>query len=379
MSIKQHFNPVRLVMGKGAVRALPREISKFGKKCLLVAQDNCSAMTEIKKGIEDILSEGGIAYDVFSDIRPNPLMSDIKKGIQMVKNNKYDAVIAVGGGSVIDTGKILSVSNDYEIDWPAAFGGQMIIDNKKRLPLLSVPTTAGTGSHCTQAAVISDDNNIKHSIYSFDFFSAVAFVDYSLTMSLPGMLTASTGFDAFCHLSESYIMGNLSPIMEIMNVDAMKKIADVLPKLMLENKEEYREIMSVCDSCAGICLSNGGAIVPHAFGETISSQIYRINHGMSLAICYPPFVEHFYNHTEYGRRIKDVAEIINKEGSEIKDGKQARAVMEKFIGSLGIKYKLKDYGASEEETAKIKEGYLAQRRFKPEEVAGIIEDICGGM
>lgn len=379
MSIKQHFNPVRLVMGKGAVQALPQEISRFGKKCLLVAQDNCSAMTEIKKSIEDILSKGGIEYDVFSDIRPNPLMSDIKKGIQMVRDNKYDAVIAVGGGSAIDTGKMLSISNDYEIDWTAAFGGRAIIENKKKLPLLSVPTTAGTGSHCTQAAVISDDDNIKHSIYSLDFFSTVAFVDYTLTMSLPAALTASTGFDAFCHLSESYIMGNLSPVMEILSMDAMKKIADVLPRLVLENKEEYREAMSVCDSCAGICLSNGGAIVPHAFGEVISSHIYRINHGISLAICYPPFVEHFYNHEEYGRRIRDVVEIINKECLEIKDGKRARTVMENFIDSLGIKYKLKDYGVNEEELEKVKEGYLAQKRFKPEEVAEIAEDICGGV
>ncbi|MCI8381879.1 MAG: iron-containing alcohol dehydrogenase [Lachnospiraceae bacterium] len=375
--MKQHFNPVRLVMGKHAIQALPQEILRYGKKCLLVAQDNCDAMIEIKNRIGELLEKGGVEYDVFSEIRPNPLISDIEKGIRTVKENHYDAVVAVGGGSVIDTGKILSVSNDYEIDWQMAFAKPLSLHNKNKLPLFTVPTTAGTGSHCTQAAVISDDHNRKHSVYSFDFFSTAAFVDYTLTMSLPKPLTASTGFDAFCHLSESYIMGRLSPIMEMMSLDAMRKIVRVLPKLMEENREEYREIMSIADSCAGICLSNGGAIVPHAFGEAISSHVYRINHGCSLAVCYPAFTEHFYNHKEYGKRIKDVAEILGGERTDIQDGKRARAVVEHFIESLELKYTLADYGVSEEELSKIRESFLEQKRFKPEEVTDIIEDICG--
>lgn len=375
--MKQHFNPVRLVMGKHAIQALPQGILRYGKKCLLVAQDNCDAMIEIKNRIGELLEKGGVEYDVFSEIRPNPLISDIEKGIRTVKENHYDAVVAVGGGSVIDTGKILSVSNDYEIDWQMAFAKPLSLHNKNKLPLFTVPTTAGTGSHCTQAAVISDDHNRKHSVYSFDFFSTAAFVDYTLTMSLPKPLTASTGFDAFCHLSESYIMGRLSPIMEMMSLDAMRKIVRVLPKLMEENREEYREIMSIADSCAGICLSNGGAIVPHAFGEAISSHVYRINHGCSLAVCYPAFTEHFYNHKEYGKRIKDVAEILGGERTDIQDGKRARAVVEHFIESLELKYTLADYGVSEEELSKIRESFLEQKRFKPEEVTDIIEDICG--
>ena len=102
--MKQHFNPVRLVMGKHAIQALPQEILRYGKKCLLVAQDNCDAMIEIKNRIGELLEKGGVEYDVFSEIRPNPLISDIEKGIRTVKENHYDAVVAVGGGSVNDAG-----------------------------------------------------------------------------------------------------------------------------------------------------------------------------------------------------------------------------------------------------------------------------------
>ncbi len=376
MSIKQHFNPVRLIIGAGSIQTLTKEVSRYGKKVLLVAQTNNDAMITIKDKIANILGEGGIEYDVFNEIRPNPLMSDIEKGFQIIKENQYDAVVAVGGGSVIDTAKVLSVSRNYEVDWNTAIAKPLSLRNPLKLPLFSIPTTAGTGSHCTPAAVISDENNAKHSIYSFDFFSEVAFVDYTLTMSLPKSLTASTGFDAFCHLSESYIMGMLAPIMEVINVDSMKKIADGLPKLVNENKAEYRETMAIADSCAGMCLSNGGAIIPHAFGEAISSTAYRINHGCSLAICYPSFVEHFYYHETYGSRIQTVIDIINKEHLEIKNEKDARIVMEKFIESLGLKYRLADYEITKEELDCIHESLSNQKRFKPEEVAGIIEDIC---
>lgn len=376
MSIKQHFNPVRLIMGKGAIDLLGKEVLKYGKKCLLVIQTNNEPMLEIKNRIVKILESSCIDYDVFSDIRPNPLMSDIKKGIALIQANHYDAVVAVGGGSVIDTAKVLSVSNHYDIDFASIFAQQLLPHNEKKLPLLSVPTTAGTGSHCTQAAVISDENNVKHSIYSYDFFSTVAFVDHTFTLSLPKSLTASTGFDAFCHLSESYIMGHLSSIMEVINVHAMKDIVSVLPKLMVENKEEYRETMSIADSCAGICLSNGGAIIPHAFGEAISSCVYRISHGCSLAICYPPFVEYFYDHEIYGQRIKDVIEILNYDHRDVKNGKDARMIMESFIESINLKHRLSDYEVTSEEMKMIRNAYLNQKRFKLEEVKEIIDDIC---
>ena len=377
MEIKQHYNPVRLNIGKDSIKMLPQELMIYGKKCLVVAQNDIEPMRIILEKVTKILESQGIEYDVFSEIRPNPLTTDIEKGIKMLAENNYCAIVAVGGGSVIDTSKILSVSGGCSMDWENLFANPIMKPSAKKIPLFSIPTTAGTGSHCTQAAIISDETNVKHSIYNYDFFSTAAFVDYTLTMSLPKSLTASTGFDAFCHLSESYIMGRLSPLMEVMNVDAMKKIVETLPKLVEDNKEEYREVMSIADSCAGICLSNGGAIIPHAFGEAISSTVYRINHGCSLAICYPPFVEYFYEHEQYGNRVKEVVGILNGENTPITNGKEARKVVEKFIESIGLKSKLSDYEVTKEETKIIHQFCLGQKRFKTEEICDIVVAICG--
>lgn len=376
MDKKQHYNPVRQVIGEGVIQTLGDEVKQFGQKCLLVAQTNNDAMLAIKDKIATVLSQNEIEYDIFDEIRPNPSVHDVKKGIKMINDNHYNAIVAVGGGSVIDTAKVLSISHQMEIDWKNAFTTRMLFKNKNKLPLIAISTTAGTGSHCTQAAVISDEDNVKHTLFGYDFFPTVALVDYTLTMSLPASLTASTGFDAFCHLSEAYIVGNLSDITKILDVEAMKIIAEVLPKLVVENKAEYRKQMAVADCCAGISLSNGGATVPHSFGETISSCVYRINHGCSLAICYPSFVEHFYSHPGYGERIKEVIELINNEKNEVKDAKTARHIMEKFIESLGLKYELCDYDVTCDELAKIKDIYNHQIRFKKEDVKEIIEDIC---
>lgn len=375
--LKQQYNPVRLVMGEGAIHHLGEEIKKYGNRCLLLAQTNNDAMVLIKNKITDILEKENILYDVFSDIRPNPLVTDIDKGIQMIRANPYDAIVAVGGGSVIDTAKILRIAQKNEVHWKEMFDKSNLDLVEEKLPLISIPTTAGTGSHCTQAAIISDESNQKHSLYSYDFFSTVALIDYTLTLSLPSALTASTGYDAFCHLSESYIMGRLTPMLEAMNKDAMNQIAQVLPKLVRENKDEYREIMSVADSCAGISLSNGGAIIPHAFGEAISSNVYRINHGCSLAICYPAFVREYFDHKEYGERIKDVIEIINYDKVAIKNGDDAAQIMIDFITSLGLKYKLKEYDVTADEVSKIKDSLRNQKRFDLADVSNIIDEICG--
>lgn len=376
MEVTQHYNPVRLLMGANAVGLLGKEVRQYGSKCLLVIQNNNDAMLQLQRRITAILSKAEIEFEVFTDIRPNPLIQDIEKGIRMLQNGAFDVIVAVGGGSVIDTAKVLSISADESIDWKQCFQNPFLKPVKQKIPFIAVPTTAGTGSHCTQAAVVSDEKNIKHSIYSFDFFASEALVDYTLTMSLPVSLSASTGFDAFCHLSESYIMGHLSPIMVTINVEAMKKAITTLPKLVKENKPEYREIMSVVDSCAGICLSNGGAIIPHAFGEILSGVAYRINHGHSLAICYPPFVEHYYDHERYGQKIKEVIRLFDHGQDEVKDGKAARKIIERFIESLGMPYQLAAFDIRDDELEVMRSRMMGVKRFQVEETKEIIDDIC---
>ena len=374
--MNQHYNPVRVIFGKDSLNTLPNEIKKYGNKCLLVTQNNNEAMVAMANNIVSLLHNNDIVVDLFCDVRTNPYIKDVQKGIEVIKEGNYDAVIAVGGGSVIDTSKILCYSASQDIIWQDAFDDKPLSSNPNKLPLIAIPTTAGTGSHCTQAAVISDENNFKHTIMSYDFFPSCAIVDYMLTMSLPKFLTATTGFDAFCHLSEAYINGRLSELTKNIAVPAIKDIVNYLPKLMNDNKEEYRSIMCVADTAAGITLSNGGATVPHSFGEIISSSVYRINHGNSLAIVYPAFVEHYYDNKELGNHIKDIIDMLNVYDLEVKNGKDAKKVMINFIESLGMKYHLSDFDLTKEEYDVIRSHFESQTRFNKDDVKDIIEEIC---
>ena len=121
MEVTQHYNPVRLLMGANAVDLLGKEVRQYGSKCLLVIQNNNDAMLQLQRRITEILSKAEIEFEVFTDIRPNPLIQDIEKGMRMLQNGAFDVIVAVGGGSVIDTAKVLSISADESIDWKQCF------------------------------------------------------------------------------------------------------------------------------------------------------------------------------------------------------------------------------------------------------------------
>lgn len=371
----RHYHPTEIHFGKDSLLALGDVVKKYGESCLLIVQNNNEAMIQIQKKIEGILEKSDIRYDGFHEIRPNPLAKDIEAGIKIAKEKDYDAIVAVGGGSVIDTAKVISFAATKEIEWEKMFDRSVIKVNPSRIPLITVPTTAGTGSHCTQAAVVSDENNQKHTVFSQDFFPNEAIVDYSLTSTLPKGLTSSTGFDAFCHLSESYINGRLNPVAEQLALQGMRMIAEFLPRLQEENDEAAREKMAIADTFAGISLSNGGANLPHFLGETISSHAYAVNHGCSLAICYPAFVESCYSLESMQKRILDVLYIINQDQLAIENAQDAKEVVVRFLKRIGLNLTLGDYNLSQEQLSAMKESMLDQSRYDSGLVEGIVKDL----
>ncbi len=371
-----HYNPVILKFGEKAIENLGEIAAQYGTKCLLVGQNDNPPMKQIFDKTADILKACHMEVISFTSIRPNPLSKDIDEGISLVQNNKFDFIVAIGGGSVIDSAKILSFSNEYEINWESMFNPQILKENSKKLPLIAITTTSGTGSQCTQASVVSDLTNQKHTIFSYDFFPTVAIIDHTLTMTLPKTLTSSTAFDAFCHLSESYINGRFSCIDKLMAIEGMKKIAYALPKLMIENNLKLRRMLSEADVYAGISLSNGGATVPHFFGEKITSNAMKVNHGCSLAIVYPSYMEHYYDNKEVHNNIKDVLEIINLDNIVITNGKDAKRVMERFLELIQLPSTLGGYGVNEDELLNFKNDLLKQTRFSGDSIDKIIADIC---
>jgi len=298
------FTPTKLIFGPGKLNDLKEIAPNYGQKCLLVSRPKKGSLKNTYLRIEKLLNSVDIEVFYFDEIVPNPTLEGINKGVAIAAENKVDFILGVGGGSVMDSAKLIALLNESKgvIDWKAAFSNydhpfSFIKSKPSSLPFLAVSTTSGTGSQCTQAAVVSDTKNKeKITLFHLDLFPKAAIIDPELMLTVPDRVTAATGFDAFTHAFESYLGGRTSPLTEQLSLQSIKLVIENLPKAINEpNSIEYRTSLAWADTIAGICLSNGGADIPHPLGEIIGGICQRIPHGETLAMVYPKFLNYKKN------------------------------------------------------------------------------------
>tara|TARA_B100000035_G_scaffold300640_1_gene296512 strand:- start:1187 stop:2344 length:1158 start_codon:yes stop_codon:yes gene_type:complete len=298
------FTPTKLIFGPGKLNDLKEIAPNYGQKCLLVSRPKKGSLKNTYLRIEKLLNSVDIEVFYFDEIVPNPTLEGINKGVAIAAENKVDFILGVGGGSVMDSAKLIALLYESKgvIDWKAAFSNydhpfSFIKSKPSSLPFLAVSTTSGTGSQCTQAAVVSDTKNKeKITLFHLDLFPKAAIIDPELMLTVPDRVTAATGFDAFTHAFESYLGGRTSPLTEQLSLQSIKLVIENLPKAINEpNSIEYRTSLAWADTIAGICLSNGGADIPHPLGEIIGGICQRIPHGETLAMVYPKFLNYKKN------------------------------------------------------------------------------------
>ena len=298
------FTPTQLIFGSGRLEELKEVAPKYGSKCLLVSRPLEGSLKIIYQRVEKLLNSVNVEVIFFDEIIPNPTIEGIEKGVITAVKNQVDFVLGVGGGSVMDSAKLIALLHNPEgvINWGKALISydhpfNYVASKQHTLPFIAVSTTSGTGSQCTQAAVISDNQKKeKITLFHLDLFPKVAIIDPELMTSVPKGVTAATGFDAFTHAFESYLGGRTSPLTKQMSFQAIELVIENLPKAIKEpNNIEYRSKLAWADTLAGMCLSNGGADLPHPLGEIIGGICPRIAHGETLAMVYPSFLEYKKN------------------------------------------------------------------------------------
>jgi len=298
------FTPTQLIFGSGRLEELKEVAPKYGSKCLLVCRPLEGSLKLTYQRVENLLNSVNVEVVFFDEIIPNPTIEGIEKGVITAVKNQVDFVLGVGGGSVMDSAKLIALLHDPEgvINWGKALISydhpfNYVASKQHTLPFIAVSTTSGTGSQCTQAAVISDNQKKeKITLFHLDLFPKVAIIDPELMTSVPAGVTAATGFDAFTHAFESYLGGRTSPLTKQMSFQAIELVIENLPKAIKEpNNIEYRTQLAWADTLAGMCLSNGGADLPHPLGEIIGGICPRIAHGETLAMVYPSFLEYKKN------------------------------------------------------------------------------------
>lgn len=298
------FTPTQLIFGSGRLEELKEVAPKYGSKCLLVCRPLEGSLKLTYQRVENLLNSVNVEVIFFDEIIPNPTIEGIEKGVITAVKNQVDFVLGVGGGSVMDSAKLIALLHNPEgvINWGKALISydhpfNYVASKQHTLPFIAVSTTSGTGSQCTQAAVISDNQKKeKITLFHLDLFPKVAIIDPELMTSVPKGVTAATGFDAFTHAFESYLGGRTSPLTKQMSFQAIELVIENLPKAIKEpNNIEYRTKLAWADTLAGMCLSNGGADLPHPLGEIIGGICPRIAHGETLAMVYPSFLEYKKN------------------------------------------------------------------------------------
>ena len=326
--------PSQIRFGAGRISEL-NEISKnLGKKCLMVSRPVNGSQKETYKRINTILAEAGVSVFHFDEIIPNPTTEGVENGIKKALEHQVDFVLGVGGGSVMDSAKLIAFlyTENGNVDWEDAiekYSNPFAIGKSpdSALPFVAVSTTSGTGSQSTQAAVVTDTaNKNKVTIFHSGLFPSVSIIDPELMLSVPAHVTAATGFDAFTHAFESYLGNLTSPLTESMSLQAIKIVFDYLPKAIENSSDiEARTQLAWADTLAGMCLANGGAQLPHPLGEIIGGICPRVAHGETLAIVYPEFLK--YKEPLAQEKFARVARYINSKDD-------TRSLSERIIALL---------------------------------------------
>ncbi len=349
LKVSSFLSPTRTYLGLNAHEKLGEIISELGCKQMFFLSDQGVASTEFFNSIENILKENHIAYDIFTDIEPDPSDKTVEKAYGLYQNNQASALLAVGGGSTLDVAKSVGIL--------ATNGGRIHdyegIDkfSKAPLPLIAVPTTAGTGSEISGSCVITDtDRGLKMSIKSAALNPAkFAILDPLALRSLPASVAAHAAMDAFVHALESYVSLNAHPITDAVNLYVIELIAEhIRPFVSNRNNLDAGLRMLCAAGLAAMGFSNTGAGNVHCMARFVGA-FFHVSHGLSNAVCLPYAAE--FNLSANPKKFARVASALGENIgglTTLEAGKKAIEAIKQLNRDIDIPERLRDIGGEED-------------------------------
>ena len=299
--------PRILQIGAGASKEVGTILKSMGLQRPLIVTDKIMVQLGYIDRIIKCIDDEAVNIDIFDDTVPEPTVSSIQAGVDKVRGGNYDCIIALGGGSPIDSAKAIAVLGKY--------GGEMrdykfprIVD-EPGLPIIAIPTTAGTGSEVTKVTVITDETtDEKMMCMGIGFMPTVALVDYELSLSVPARTTADTGIDAMTHAIEAYVSKKASVYTDTQAIAAMKLLGPNLRKVYHNGNDlQAREKMMLGSTLAGVAFSNASVALVHGMSRPIGAS-YHVPHGLSNAMLLPAVTE--YSIPAAAERYADCARAI---------------------------------------------------------------------
>lgn len=347
--------------GPGARKELPGEVRRLGLHKALVCTDKDLIKFGVAQKVLDVLDEANIPYEVFSEIKQNPTVKNVKLGLEAFANSGADFLLAIGGGSSIDTSKAIGIiTNNPEFADVVSLEG--VADTKhKSVPIIALPTTAGTAAEVTINYVITDEENAKKMVcVDPNDIPAIAIVDAELMYTLPRSLTASTGLDALTHAIEGLITKGAWEMSDMFEIKAIEMIARHLETAVNEpSNPEARDGMAVAQYVAGMAFSNVGLGAVHGMAHPLGA-IFDIPHGVANALLLPIVME--FNAPAAIDKYVIIAKAMNayKEGMTREEAAEAavEAVRQLSI-RVGIPQHLAELGIKEEDLPRLAKAAFA--------------------
>ena len=334
--------------GAGAISAITAEIANRGFKKVFVATDPDLVKFGVAAKVTDLLDSANIPYSVFSDIKPNPTIENVKNGVEAFKAAKADCIVAIGGGSSMDTAKAIGIIiTNPEYEDVRSLEGVAPTKNPC-VPIIAVPTTAGTAAEVTINYVITDvEKKRKFVCVDAHDIPVVAVVDPDMMATMPAGLTAATGMDALTHAIEGYITKGAWALSDMFHIEAIRIIASSL-RGAVKNEAAGREGMALGQYIAGMGFSNVGLGVDHSMAHTLSAY-YDMPHGKACATLLPAVMA--YNAEATGEKYREIARAMGVKGVDDMTQNEYReaaiAAVRQLAEDVGIVTSLK--GVAKEE------------------------------
>ena len=329
--------------GAGAIRSIADEVRMRKLTKAFVCSDPDLLRFQVTQKVTAVLEEAGLAYEMYSDIKPNPTIENVQNGVKAFRDSGADYIIAIGGGSSMDTAKAVGIiiANPEHEDVRSLEGA--VVTANPSVPIIAVPTTAGTAAEVTINYVITDvEKNRKFVCVDPHDIPVVAVVDPEMMASMPKGLTAATGMDALTHAIEGYITAGAWELSDMFHLKAIEIIARSL-RGAVANTPEGREGMALGQYVAGMGFSNVGLGVVHSMAHPLGA-LYDTPHGVANAIILPTVME--YNAPAPGEKYRDIAAAMGVKGTEsMTQEEYRRAAVEavrQLAADVGIPKDLRD-------------------------------------
>lgn len=323
--------------GSGAIKEIVPEIQRGGYKKIFVTSDPDLVKFGVTAKVTDLLEEAGIAYALYDGIKPNPTIQNVQDGVKAFKEAKADAIVAIGGGSSMDTAKAIGVIiANPEFEDVRSLEGVAPTKNHA-VPTIAVPTTAGTAAEVTINYVITDvEKERKFVCVDTNDIPAIAVVDPDMMSSMPKGLTACTGMDALTHAIEGYTTKAAWEMTDMFHLEAIKLISKYL-RSAVANEPEGRKGMALAQYIAGMGFSNVGLGIDHAMAHCLSAH-YDYPHGMACAMLLPLSME--FNRDYTGEKYREIARAMGVKGVDQMSQEEYRdaaiAAVRKLSEDVGI-------------------------------------------